>query len=124
MKKEFIILIKQSLDEKGMSLRELARRSGLDVSFLSKILNGKRNPPSNEKDIKKIAGILGLDQDRLLFAAGRIPSYLQKIFDNEDFIKKLVADNTGKVYGGEKQSVKTGRIKVEHRIPEIEDELL
>ena len=45
-RKQFNLLVSSALEQQGISLRELARKCGLDVSFLSKILNGKRNPPS------------------------------------------------------------------------------
>ena len=88
--KEFIKLIKNGLNDTGLSMRELARRSGLDVSFLSKILNGKRNPPSSEKDIRKIARILELDPGKLVFAAGKIPAEFQEIFNDEQIVNRIM----------------------------------
>ncbi|MFW6173599.1 MAG: helix-turn-helix domain-containing protein [Elusimicrobiota bacterium] len=89
MKTEFNKLIKQGLKKENISLRELARGSGLDVSFLSKILNGKRNPPSKEKKIRKIGKILNIDQERLIFASGRIPSNFQKYFNTKDILERI-----------------------------------
>ncbi len=59
-----------------MSLRKFANKSELGVSFLSKFLNDKRNPSTNEKDLKKIAKVLDISEVRLIFSAGRIPSQL------------------------------------------------
>lgn len=123
IKKEFIVMIKEALDERGVSLRELARKTDLDVSFLSKILNGKRNPPSNESDIRKIGSFLNIKPDKLLFAAGRIPSNLQSIFNDEEFINSLVAAEKRKAPG--KRLPKKPKPKVsKSRVREIEDELL
>ncbi len=120
-KNEFIEMIKTALVEKDISLRELARKSSLDVSFLSKILNGKRNPPSNEKDIKKIGKILDIEPDRLLFSAGRIPSSLQEMFNNKDFIEGLISSSKkdSKSLPLNKKEKTVGR-----RTYQIEDELL
>ena len=122
MKNRFIDLIKASLDKSEISLRELARRSGLDVSYLSKILNGHRNPPSYEKDIIKIAEILQLNPDELIFAAGRIPSKHQNIFNDPDFVKSIMDGS----YKQRKQA--TGptkkQIRVHEHTADIEDELL
>lgn len=116
MKKEFILLVKNALSKKEISLRELARRSNLDVSFLSKILNGKRNPPSSEQDIRKIAKALQVKPVKLLFAAGRIPESLQEIFNDENFIENLIALRNNALSEKVKQ--------VEHKTPKIENKLL
>lgn len=116
-------MIKTALKEKEISLRELARKSDLDVSFLSKILHGKRNPPSSEKDIKVIAKILQIKPDRLFFAAGRIPSNLQKFFNDEKFVEDVTSSK--KIWL--KTKAPTGKKEkkpVEHKTAEIEDELL
>lgn len=124
MKKYFNTLIKKALKNKNISLRELARKTRLDVSFLSKILNGKRNPPSEEKDIIKIAKILEINPTRLLFSAGRIPTEYQEFFIDEKFINKLLKEkkskNKAKITINRKTSKKTGQFKIKT----IEDELL
>lgn len=89
--KRFYQLIKISLKDRGMSLRELARRSNLDVSFLSKILSGKRNPPSSEKDIRRMAKVLGITPESLIFAAGRIPLSYQEYFSDKKFIDSIIS---------------------------------
>jgi transcriptional regulator with XRE-family HTH domain len=121
--KEFINLVKVHLEKNRCSLRELARQCNLDVSFLSKILSGKRNPPSSEKDIRKIAEVLKINSDRLLFAAGRIPSNFQKIFNNENFVGKLISLNQS----GDTASMSKLEDYIKpsgHKSFEIEDELL
>lgn len=124
MKNEFIRLIKKGIKDHKISLRELARNSDLDVSFLSKILSGKRNPPSNESDIKKIAKILLIDQDRLLFSAGRIPARLQDLFTDMNFIKNLPGSIKKKSVPEKKTEKKQPQKSKKVVTPKIEDELL
>ena len=114
IKKEFIILIDDALKTNRLSLRELSRRTSLDVSFLSKILSGKRNPPSSEKDIVKMAQILKINPERLLFSAGRIPSSLQNKFNDENFIEELLSTS----------ELKHKTVPPVSRVSVIEDELL
>ena len=91
----FIEAVNRGIENKNLSLRGLARKTGLDVSFISKILSGKRNPPSREEDIRKIADVLDLNPEKLILRAGRIPSSLSRLFSNEDFLDSLI---TGKVF--------------------------
>jgi transcriptional regulator with XRE-family HTH domain len=69
---KFIKAIKKAMKTKGLSLRALSRETGIDLSFLSRILSGDRNPPPNSYIIK-IAKLLDLNPDQLIFDAGRIP---------------------------------------------------
>jgi len=54
-----------------ISLRELARRVGIDFTYLSKIENGKVAPPSDEV-IEKLARELGADLEELLALAAKV----------------------------------------------------
>lgn len=57
----------------GISLRDLADRVKIDFTYLSKIENGKVEPPS-EKIIKLLAQELGTDPEELLNLAGKVSS--------------------------------------------------
>ena len=57
----------------GISQRELAQKADLDFSYISKIENGKVDPPSEEK-IKIMASQLGVEAEVLLGLAGKISS--------------------------------------------------
>ncbi|NLB35405.1 MAG: helix-turn-helix transcriptional regulator [Elusimicrobia bacterium] len=116
-KNYFIIEVKRALKKQNMSLRALARQSSLDVSFISKMLSGKRNPPSNEKDIARIAQALSLDSDRLILLAGRIPLSLQKHLADEKFIENIISYSP--VYSSEKHESQSYGSDYE-----LEDELL
>ncbi|PCI35136.1 MAG: hypothetical protein COB53_11305 [Elusimicrobia bacterium] len=71
------------MQRRGVGLRELCRAAELDPSFLSKVLAGKRNPPSDEEVLRRIAVALELDPARLITLAGRIPSEWARLFNDE-----------------------------------------
>ncbi len=58
---------------RGLSLRALCREAGLDPSFFSKVLAGKRSPPSEESALRRLAKALELDSAEVIVSAGRIP---------------------------------------------------
>jgi transcriptional regulator with XRE-family HTH domain len=71
--KGFKDLIYNHLNKLGISLRELARRSGISVSYISRILTGERSLPSDE-DILNIARALEIQPpEDLLIEARRVP---------------------------------------------------
>ena len=89
MSKQFIKSIAQAMKENKTGVRDLARKCGLDASFISKMMQGKRNPPSEENTIIKIAEALAIDPVMLVIYAGRIPSSLQNVFESPAFLKSL-----------------------------------
>ena len=60
------------------SLRQLAKRVGIEPSYLSKVERGDVAPPS-ERTILRLAGELGEDADVLLALAGKVSSDLAEI---------------------------------------------
>ncbi len=114
----FARIVNQRMNEKKMGIRELARAASLDASFFSKVLSGKRNPPSDEKTIVRIARILDLDPEYLVFTAGRIPSRFQAIFLNPGIIEYL---NSYRNAGKKKLS---GQQKEIPASPPLSEELL
>lgn len=69
--------------EAQLSQRELAGRIGVDFTYLSKIENGRVDPPSQTvlKNVaKELAAVLGQDEtdlaDELVILAGKVPSDL------------------------------------------------
>jgi|WetSurMetagenome_2_1015567.scaffolds.fasta_scaffold795286_2 HTH-type transcriptional regulator, competence development regulator len=79
-------LIKDNLKQKQISLRKLSKKVGLDPSFLSKVISGKRNPPSEERNLVKIAHCLDCDADTLVLSAGRIPKKYQTSKNRQKFL--------------------------------------
>lgn len=87
----FSRLITDAMARRGLGLRELCRQAKLDPSFLSKVLAGKRNPPSEEETLRRIAVILETDAVELFVAAGRIPSEWKSLSNNPDLLRRVDA---------------------------------
>lgn len=87
----FSALVSGAMARRGLGLRELCRQAGLDPSFLSKVLAGKRNPPSEEEVLRRIAAALELDAVPLLLAAGRVPSEWRSLTTSPDLIRRVDA---------------------------------
>lgn len=85
----FVNLISSKISERRSSLRKVARGVGLDPSFLSKVLAGKRSPPSDEKILKRLAKFLEIDPTLLIISTGKIPSELQPLMEDPLFLKSL-----------------------------------
>lgn len=66
----------------NVSQRELASNVDVDFTYLSKIENGKLEPPA-EDTIKKIANFLGEDADHLILLANKIPSDYKEILKSD-----------------------------------------
>jgi transcriptional regulator with XRE-family HTH domain len=69
---EFVRFLQKAIDEHPdkPSLREVARRSNLSVAYLSYLLNGDRDVPSNAA-IRELERALNIPQGELNKAAGR-----------------------------------------------------
>ena len=65
-------------DDPAFSLRQVARRIGVEPSFLSKVERSEVAPPSEAK-IVLLARELGEDPDVLLALAGKVSSDLQEV---------------------------------------------
>jgi len=81
--------------DKGFSLRQVARRIGVEPAYLSKIERGDMPPPSEATTIR-IAKELNEDPDVLLAMAGKVSSDLQEIIRKRprlfaDLIRELKA---------------------------------
>jgi HTH-type transcriptional regulator, competence development regulator len=66
-------LIRQARKDKGYSQRELAKLLELDFTYLSKLENDRADYAPKEEAIRALAHHLDLDQEELIFLAGRIP---------------------------------------------------
>ena len=72
LRKSFGRRINSQAHELGLSLRQIAEKVEMDPSFLSRIVAGTRNPPSDEK-IDRLAHVLEIPSEELLLEAGRLP---------------------------------------------------
>jgi HTH-type transcriptional regulator, competence development regulator len=73
----------------GVSQRDLAKRVGVDFSYISKLENDRLPPPSAETMLK-ICEVLGTSPDELFAATGKIlPDIQQSISTNLGAIRFL-----------------------------------
>ena len=87
--KSFVHLVNERMSGQSLSLRKVAKGAGLDPSFFSKVLAGKRSPPSDEKVLVKLAKCLGIDPMALVISTGLIPSELQPLMEKPEFLRSL-----------------------------------
>jgi transcriptional regulator with XRE-family HTH domain len=94
-KDPFAARVTAGLRGRGLTLRGLCREAGLDASFFSKVLAGKRSPPSEEAMLRRIAEVLELDAVELIVAAGRIPAEWRAILDDDELFRDVHARASG-----------------------------
>ena len=82
MEKTFGEIIRKARKEKGYSQRELAAAIGQDFTYLSKLENSRAKYAPKEEVIRSLAQHLDLDEEELIFLAGRIPQ------SDEDLLKE------------------------------------
>jgi len=78
---DFAELLRVARRRAGLSQSALARAVGIDASYLNRLERAEREPP-RRSTVEALAGALGLgpdEADRLLVAAGRLPSALEKL---------------------------------------------
>ncbi len=82
MSDDFGQLIRQARKDKGYSQRELAKLLQIDFTYLSKLENNRADYAPKEEIIRGLARHLNLDEEELIFLAGRIPQ------QEEDLLKQ------------------------------------
>jgi HTH-type transcriptional regulator, competence development regulator len=80
--------------DRGLSQRGLADRAGIDFTYLSKIENGRMEPPSEEV-IRRVAEELGADADELIVLADKFPSDLAQQLKTPERVKALRRELAG-----------------------------
>jgi transcriptional regulator with XRE-family HTH domain len=78
----------------GMSQRELADRAGIDFTYLSKIENGRMEPPS-EQVIRRVAEELDADADELIVLADKFLFDLAQELKTPERVKALRRELAG-----------------------------
>ena len=91
----FSRLVASAMERRGLGLRELCRRADLDPSFLSKVLACKRNPPSEEKPLRRLAAALELDPVEVIVSAGLIPADWRAVRFDAELLRAVHAVATG-----------------------------
>lgn len=81
-KRQFGRLIAEARGSMGLSLRQLANRSGIEYSRLSRIEHGTR-PAPDLGAIRRLADVLGLDLVDLLVSAGTSREVVEEILWSE-----------------------------------------
>lgn len=94
-KDPFAARVLSGMRRRAMTLRGFCRAVALDPSFVSKVLSGKRSPPSEEAVLRRIAGVLDLDAVDLIVSAGRIPAEWRSLWRDERLFKDIHALATG-----------------------------
>jgi transcriptional regulator with XRE-family HTH domain len=65
-----------------ISQRDLAARVGIDFTYLSKLENGRGEPPS-VATVRRIAAELGADPEELLAFSGKVPAAIRDMADKD-----------------------------------------
>ena len=86
MSSDFGTLIRQARKEQKYSQRELAKLLKIDFTYLSKLENNRADYAPKEDIIRKLAKYLNLNDEELIFLAGRIPQ------QEEDLLKQHYKD--------------------------------
>lgn len=85
----FARVVAEALRRRGLGLREACRRASLDPSLLSKVLAGKRNPPSDERTLRRLAEALEADPIELIVSAGFIPSDWSALWGDAELVRAV-----------------------------------
>lgn len=89
--------IRELRKQVGLSQRDLAERIGIHFTYLSKIENGRADPPS-EDVIRKLAEELNSDPHHLIVLAGKMPSdFARALADNPEALQYLRRLTQGRV---------------------------
>lgn len=91
----FSRLVSDALERRGLGLREFCRRADLDPSFVSKVLSGKRNPPSEEAPLRRVAEALELDPVEVIVSAGLIPTDWGALWSDAELLRAVHSVATG-----------------------------
>lgn len=86
--------VRELRKEHGMSQRHLAERVGIDFTYLSKIENGRMEPPSEEV-IRRVAEELGTSADELIVLADKLPSDLAQELKTPERVRALRREIAG-----------------------------
>ena len=94
--------IRQLRKAHRLTLRELAAQVGIDFTYLSKIENDQGAPPA-EATIRRLAEVLGADEDELILLADKLPEeFAQDLLNRpEQQVAELYRSMAGKRYSNE-----------------------
>ena len=93
----FARVIKNARKDKALSQKALAKKIGVDFTYLSKLENNRSNYSPREEVIRGLAKHLDLDEEELIFLAGRIPEcdskFLKKNYQGMAVLFRRMREN-------------------------------
>lgn len=89
MKQTFGQALREARRSKDVSQRELAKKVGVDFSYISKIENGRLPPPAADT-IVKICEVLEVPVEELLALKGKMPSDFEETIGSSPAALKFV----------------------------------
>ncbi|MGH7976416.1 MAG: helix-turn-helix domain-containing protein [Limisphaerales bacterium] len=78
----FVRLLNKTIEERDLTLREVARRVGVSITYLSRLLHKERGLPA-DKTITKFERVLEMPSGTLFDAARRHDELAAKVFKND-----------------------------------------
>ena len=78
----FIRLLDKSINEQGLTLREVARKVDVSIAYISRLMNKQRGLPA-DATITKFERVLEIEPGRLFDAAGRHDALATKVFKHD-----------------------------------------
>jgi HTH-type transcriptional regulator, competence development regulator len=81
--------LKQIRLERRLNQRELAGRAGIDFTYLSKVENGRMDPPA-EETICRLAASLDVEPTELLLLAQKVPSDVKPIITRSPLVPRFL----------------------------------
>jgi putative DNA methylase len=73
--------IREERKRRGLSLRAIAQRTGVNAAYLSRVEVGKVAP--SDQLIRRLSNVLSYNEDELLLLAGRLPAELRTMIEKE-----------------------------------------
>ena len=83
--KTFGEMLRECRRQSALSQRELAKRAGVDFSYISKLENGRLSAPAADT-ILRLTEAMGISEEELLAAAKKMPTKV-----NEQLVEKPAA---------------------------------
>ena len=91
----FGTILRQLRTATGVGIKRLGPELGVTYTHLSKLENGDVNP--SEQLVNRVAAYFNYDRDKLLIAAGKVPSEILRILqDNPDDVARILRQRFGR----------------------------
>jgi transcriptional regulator with XRE-family HTH domain len=94
--KTFGATVRKLREQQGISLRKFAEQVGISPTFVSKVERGEFAPPGEEK-VRRMAQLLGQDEDAFLALAGKVSSDLPEIVQDRPQLMATFLRKAGKL---------------------------